>query len=319
MNRISPLLMGHDQIEQRFTEALEQNRMHHAWLLFGMKGIGKRLLAERLAAYILCQTHTACGECHGCKMMVMGSHPDLFRVSLLESKRDLNIEQVRQLLSFLSLSGSESARRVVILDDAERLNNQAANALLKGLEEPSPGTLLLMVCSDMERLPATIRSRCMLQSCLPLPEKELSAVLDGMLSVEHSVADATKSLAMALADGCPGRVSCLQDANIAKALLTWQNLIAQLERADVGQVDNWIKQYVNLVPHTLIVQLLLEPVYKLLQKPRDQNSFSSASALHQAAHQCARWPADLLRSTLRPGPTLLASILTLRTAIKGCG
>jgi len=290
--------------------------MHHAWLLYGMKGIGKRMLAEHLSGLLMCQSHAACGECHACRMLATGSHPDVFRVGLSQGKRDVNIEQVRQMLAFLSLSSSEGAGRVVIFDDAERLNHQAANALLKGLEEPSTGSVLLMVCADPGRLPATVRSRCMLQQCMPLPDADVRRV------IERSLGDgkpdvATLALAVELADGCPGAVVCLQDKKIADGLLAWRQLTAQLGEADIGCVDNWIRQYITIVPHALIVRILLAPLYPLLQQSCNEASFASAELLRRAAHDCARWPGDVVRHSLRAAPTLLTCILVLRSAIKG--
>jgi len=307
-------LIGHDATLKRFSEALAADALHHAWLLYGMKGIGKYALAEKLAGLLMCDSHAACGECHGCKMLAAGSHPDVFRLGLIEGKRDLNIEQVRSVLSFLSLSGAESGRRVVLLDDAERMNNQAANALLKGLEEPSPGSHLLIVCSDLERLPATIRSRCMLQQCTPLSDADVRAVLQQQ---ENPVQAQYVDLAVRLADGCPGAVDCLQDEAIARALQEWQALIADPVGADVGKIEGWIRAHVKTVPHLLIARMLAQAVYPALQSAGDAASFKSRQALQQALFDCVRWPGDVVRHSLRAGPALLACILQLRASLRG--
>jgi len=310
MNR----LIGHGDTLKRFSEALAADTLHHAWLLYGMKGIGKHALAEKLAGLLMCDSRAACGECHGCKMLAAGSHPDVLRLGLIEGKRDLTIEQVRSVLSFLSLSGAESGRRVVLLDDAERMNNQAANALLKGLEEPSPGSLLLIVCADLERLPATIRSRCMLQQCTPLADADVRAVLQQQ---ENPVQAHYLDLAVSLADGCPGAVDCLQDEAIARALQQWQALIADPVRADVGKIEGWIRTHVKTVPHLLIVRVLTQAVYPALQGAGDTASFKSRQALQQALFDCVRWPGDVVRHSLRAGPALLACILQLRASLRG--
>ncbi|MCF6208636.1 MAG: DNA polymerase III subunit delta, partial [Ghiorsea sp.] len=172
-------VLGHDKVRTAFGEALQGGRLHHAWFLHGIKGIGKACLAEQLAALFLCEspdfhTYQACGQCHACAMLHAGSHPDVSKVErLYDSKkkkynRDINIAQTREALGFLALSGLKSQKRVLMIDDANLMNNQAANALLKGLEEPAEGSLLLIVCHDLMRLPATIRSRCMMQACAPL-------------------------------------------------------------------------------------------------------------------------------------------------------
>ncbi len=306
-------LYGHESTRQRFIDSLVAGTLHHAWLLYGMKGIGKHTLAEKLAGFVMCNSQSACGECHGCKMLAVGSHPDVFRLGLIEGKRDLNIEQVRGVLSFLSLSGAESGRRVVILDDAERMNNQAANALLKGLEEPSAGSVLLMVCSDLERLPATVRSRCMLQQCSPLSDADVRSVLKQQ---ENPVQERYLDLAVNLADGCPGTVSCLQDAVIASALLEWRELIADPTRADIGKIENWIRLHVKTVPHLLIARMLAQVVYPVLYNTCDTAAYKKREAIQYALHGCMRWPGDVVRHSLRAGPALLACVLQLRASLK---
>ena len=309
MNR----LYGHEATLSRFSESLEAGNLHHAWLLYGMKGIGKHILAEKLAGLLMCESQSGCGACHACKMLAAGSHPDVFRLGLIEGKRDLNIEQVRSVLSFLSLSGAESGRRVVILDDAERMNNQAANALLKGLEEPSAGSVLLMACSDLERLPATIRSRCMLQQCSPLTDTDVRAVLQQQAPpIDQQYLD----LAVSLADGCPGVVSGLQDESIARALQEWQSLIADPAGADVGKIEAWIRAHVKTVPHLLIARMLAMAVYPALQQPCTASAFESRELLQKALHECICWPGDVVRHSLRAGPALLACMLQLRTALR---
>ena len=301
-------VLGHQAVEDRFRDMMSRGRMHHAWLLHGARGIGKKSLAEKLASMLLCEQQTACGACHACQMFRAGSHPDLFTVALLEKKRDISIDQVRELLSFLALSGAEGERRVVILDDAERLNNQSANALLKGLEEPAAGSVLIMVCSDAMRLPATVRSRCLMQHCTPLSDSDVRTVLASKLDTE------TLDLAVTLAEGCPGRVACLEDGNIAEALQEWQRLVANIARADIGRVESWCRQHVVSVPHDLIIRVLLQPVYSKLQ---DQSiGFEVMEEIHKAAKGCLRWPGDVVRQSLRASPSLLACLLQLRTALK---
>lgn len=302
-------VLGHQSVESRFAEALASGRLHHAWLLHGMKGIGKAVLAEKLAARLLCEHHTDCGECHACRMLSAGSHPDMHHVSLLEEKRDINIDQVRDVLEFLSLSGAESERRVVILDDAERLNGQAANALLKGLEEPSPGSLLLIVCADMMKLPATIRSRCLLQHCPPLPEADVRRILRML-----SVSDRHLDLAIELADGRPGAVACLQDGEMAGHLAVWRELTSDISEADIGKIENWLQQHVKQVPHELILAVLLKSAYPGLQQPCRKEAFAGREKLYDAVAACARWPGEVIRHSLRPVPALLAYIVQLRSA-----
>ena len=301
-------VIGHTDVVHRFADALTGGTLHHAWLLYGVKGIGKRTLAEKLAGIVLCETHSDCGQCHACSMLAAASHPDLFRVGLLEGKRDVNIHQVRELLGFLALSAAEGGQRVVLLDDAERLNHQAANALLKGLEEPTAGSLLLIVCSDIERLPATVRSRCMLESCAPLSD---DAVREVLAMQEPAIESPYLDLAVELASGAPGAVVCMQERKCADALMVWHELVVDLRTADVGEIEQWIRNHIKLVPHRLVVQALLQPPMLQLQ----EQTSARHEAVLQAMQTLARWPGDVQRHSLRVGPSLLAAILQLRAAM----
>ncbi len=304
-------LLGHAQVQRHFIEAMHAGRLHHAWLMHGIKGIGKRMLADKLALQFMCEDGSGCGECHACRMQQAGSHPDTYHVGLPQGKRDISIEQIRDVLEFLSLSGTESERRIVILDDAERMNAQAANALLKGLEEPAAGSFLLIACSDVERLPATVRSRCLLQHCVPLSDMDVRKILAGMgIAAEHL------DLAVSLAEGAPGRVQCMQDKVVAAALKQWQQLTADVAQADLGEMESWVRQHVGLVPHDLIARVLTLAVYPVLQSKAAASDFQAYQALHQALLACLRWPADVIRHSLRPAPSLLADLLTLRMALR---
>ncbi len=303
-------VVGHAATLARFRSAMAAQTLHHAWLLYGVKGIGKRTLAEKLAAMLLCEEQRDCGQCHACKMLAAGAHPDLCRSGVLEGKRDVSIQQVRELLGFLALSSAEGGRRVVLLDDAERMNQQAANALLKGLEEPTAESVLLIVCADIERLPATVRSRCMLESCAPLDDQQVRYVL----STQQPAIDAAYlDLAVSLADGAPGLVQCMQDKQIAQALQTWGELVADLAHADVGRIEAWIRSQIKLVPHALLVRSVVQPLAPALQQ--QHGDYARHAALLQALEGVLRWPGDVVRHTLRAGPSLLAQLLKLRAAL----
>lgn len=306
----SPAL-GHETLHRRFAAALDQRRLHHAWLLYGLKGIGKATEAVAMAALYLCEAPAegeACGECHGCCMLRAGSHPDFITVERLEKKRDISVEQVRDILSFLSLSGMESDRRVVLLNDAETMNIQAANALLKGLEEPSPGSLLLIVCHDLMRLPATIRSRCMLGHCAPLADAQMEQVLSGM-----TLSDKGRAMAVEIAAGRPGHVATLQESDVVEGLLQWRAMLQDISRADVGEMQGWLDRHLNIVPHELIVDVVLKAVESNLQTV---GSFSLREELLSTMWALAAWPKDVVRHSLRAGPALIALLLELRLTLK---
>ncbi|MGO2453333.1 DNA polymerase III subunit delta' [Pseudomonas taetrolens] len=148
----------------------------HAYLLHGPAGIGKRALAERLMASLLCKTPAgleACGTCKSCALLAAGSHPDNYILEPEEADKAIKVDQVRDLVSFVVQTAQLGGRKVVLVEPVESMNINAANALLKSLEEPSGNTVLLLVSHQSSRLLPTIRSRCVQQAC-PLPSEALS-------------------------------------------------------------------------------------------------------------------------------------------------
>jgi len=148
-----------------------RSRHAHAYLLHGPAGIGKRALAERLAARLLCQRPDgleACGQCKSCRLLHAGSHPDHFRLEPEEADKAIRVDQVRELVDFVVRTAQLGGRKVVLLEPAEAMNPNAANALLKSLEEPSGESVLLLISHQPSRLLPTVRSRCVQQAC-PLP------------------------------------------------------------------------------------------------------------------------------------------------------
>ncbi|MFW0757529.1 DNA polymerase III subunit delta' [Pseudomonas sp. H11T01] len=148
----------------------------HAYLLHGPVGIGKRALAERLMARLLCQRPEgldACGQCKSCMLLKAGSHPDNYVLEPEEADKAIKVDQVRELVSFVVQTAQMGGRKVVLIEPAEAMNNNAANALLKSLEEPSGDTVLLLVSHQPSRLLPTVKSRCVQQAC-PLPSEAMS-------------------------------------------------------------------------------------------------------------------------------------------------
>lgn len=171
------------------------DRLPHAVLIQGAEGVGKLALAERLAARLLCEAPSAdsepCGRCDGCRWVAAGSHPDLRRVEpdalsgagvpvedtagesrasrRAKPSSEIRVDQIRELADFLYLGSHRGSRRVAIVHPAESMNAHAANALLKGLEEPPAGAMFVLVTHHPARLLPTIRSRCVV---IPVPQPE---------------------------------------------------------------------------------------------------------------------------------------------------
>lgn len=212
-------LFGHEQAEAAMARALDSGRMHHAWMITGPKGVGKATLAWRLARRALGAAPAGPGLAADpadpeCRRLEALSHPDFllirrpFNDKTKKLKGEITVEEARRAPDFFSRSASGGRHRVALVDAADEMNVNAANALLKTLEEPPRRGLLLLVVHTPGRLLPTIRSRCRRLS-LRAPDADATA---DWLSRAHSVDPADAVRAAALANGAPGRALALAEA-----------------------------------------------------------------------------------------------------------
>jgi DNA polymerase-3 subunit delta' len=198
---VSKPLPWHRGAWARLGEQLVAGRLPHALLLAGAEGTGKGQLALALSRLLLCTQPSDsfnCGQCHACRLSAGGSHGDFDWVQPEEKSRVIKIDQVRQVVSFINQTASFGSRKVVVLYPADAMNINAANALLKALEEPQPGTFLILVCHRLHGVPATIRSRCQIAR-LPTPDREEAS---SWLQALPGAGEESVHL-LALADGRP--------------------------------------------------------------------------------------------------------------------
>jgi DNA polymerase III subunit delta' len=204
-------LFGHEAAVAEFEDARGSGRLHHAWLLVGPEGIGKATLAYRLARTLLAEGDADVANDPSrplFRKVASLAHPNvlLLRRSFNEKTKRygqwIGVDEVRRLRSFLGHSAGEGGWRVVVVDRADEMNQNAANALLKALEEPPPRTLFLLVASAEGRLPVTIRSRTRTLRVSGLNEEELAAaVRAALVRYDHEVDDEVLATALALSDG----------------------------------------------------------------------------------------------------------------------
>jgi DNA polymerase-3 subunit delta' len=145
-------------------EARQQGRLAHGLLFTGPRGLGKKHFAQTFATALLCELPSnvglACGTCRSCQLIAAGTHPDLVHIEPAEDKKIIGVDQIRELVQFMTLKSQYGRHKVIIIEPAEAMNVNAANSLLKTLEEPSADSILMLVTSRPAQLPATIRSRC---------------------------------------------------------------------------------------------------------------------------------------------------------------
>jgi len=161
---VSTLLPWLQPAWRQLQESRRKGQLAHAILLRGRAGFGKSQLVSALVASLLCDNPAtpgeACGTCRGCALLAAGSHPDLLRLVPAEPGKSILIDQVRELGGYFALRPHYGTTKIAVLEPADALNRAAANALLKILEEPPAGALIVLTAARAERLPATVRSRC---------------------------------------------------------------------------------------------------------------------------------------------------------------
>jgi len=198
MSTAPELLPWHDDIWRRLGGYLRQERLPHATLLCGPRGVGKTIVARAFSQALLCahpNDHgTACGVCPACHLFRAGTHPDFLWIQPAAEQSDpheeaaedavqgtrkkgsryIVVDQIRALGEWLTLKSHAGGRKVALIAPADRMNVNAANSLLKSLEEPPAATLLILATANPNHLPATVRSRCHL---VPLPAVPLEKAL----------------------------------------------------------------------------------------------------------------------------------------------
>ena len=222
--------LGHDEAWREWHSAMGSARMHHAWILTGLKGLGKAQFARAAAAELVAEA--------GIKQPPIEMHPDILipehppenkeEVKKRDDgqpykrKRSIPIDEVRALQRRLNTRPTLGSRRVVIIDPADDLEKNAANALLKSLEEPPAGTSFLLVTHRLGRLLPTLRSRCRVLRFAPLEDDQIEAILREQVPAADA---ATRAAAIAAAEGSPGAALEFVEQDLGELHLLMQRLI----------------------------------------------------------------------------------------------
>jgi len=189
------------ELWQQFQARRTANNMPHAMVLAGAEGVGKLQFADYLATSLVCEATSIetqpCGECKSCRLAKAGTHPDITWLTPEEEGKAIRIDAVRALSQKTVLTTQSQRSRVFIVTPAESMNRASANALLKTLEEPTSATVMLLLTSAPDKLPATIRSRCQNINFKTVPEKMAAEWL------QQQSNDLSQADAMAFSSGAP--------------------------------------------------------------------------------------------------------------------
>jgi DNA polymerase III subunit delta' len=170
-------VLGHERPKKVLKSMLDRERLSHALLFAGPRGVGKATMAIAMVKYLFCDQGSGCGTCRSCLNVQRNTHPDLL---VITSPTSIGIDELRELRKQVNEYPYEKPRRVIIIDGAETMTNDAANALLKTLEEPPLFNLFILVTHAERDLPLTIRSRCVRVTFGPLARDEIESFFRGM-------------------------------------------------------------------------------------------------------------------------------------------
>jgi DNA polymerase-3 subunit delta' len=171
------------------TLALKKNRLSHAYLFTGPKGVGKETTAWAFLFHLFCKEsrEDPCGVCSGCKKIEKEIHPDVFKI--FPEKKEITISQIREVVNFLKYRPLEAEYKVIFIKDAEKMNLEAANALLKSLEEPPSYVIFILITENFTQLLPTIVSRSQIVRFRSLPKSTIAKVLKKKFLFEDTVAE----------------------------------------------------------------------------------------------------------------------------------
>lgn len=223
-------IFGHDRQIETLQKALSQKRAGHAYLFSGIASIGKKALAVEFARACNCEKKSAppdgCGQCLSCRKIGQNIHPDFFLIR--PEGQFIRINAVREIQQQMTFKPLEASRRVFLVDEADKMNEQAANALLKTLEEPSAANMLILITSRPYALPATILSRCLHMRFNPLAQDTIVKIL-----VEKMDIDQQKALLLAaLSGGSVKRALDMDDNEIISFRAEVLSLVAALTKSE---------------------------------------------------------------------------------------
>ncbi len=207
-------VLGHQQNKEFLQKLLKPGSRPHALLFYGMGGIGKKMLALHFAKTFLCKSadKKPCGICESCRLMDIENnsfaHPDFYLLTAEEAGKDIKIEQVKEMAKQAAFAPVLSEHKVCIIDDAGQMTAEAANSLLKLLEEPPPGWLFILITQQAERLLPTVLSRVVRLRFDAPSSSSVQQILKA-----KGITQNTQVLA-ALAGGSPGRALSYNQADI---------------------------------------------------------------------------------------------------------
>lgn len=235
-------IVGHERPVRLLKSMLASDRLPHALLLSGPAGVGKRTLAMALARAVNCldasPSEAPCNACLSCRKIDRGAHPDVVELEPEGKAQKIKVDTVRELRSQIAFRPFEGRCKVFIIKQADRMQEEAANALLKTLEEPPPQSLLILTAPEESDLLTTIVSRCLRIKLAPLSRR----TMEDWLIREKGATGSLARLLASMAEGCLGKVMEMDAENIVAQRSRILNFVSKLNASNPAPALNWASE-----------------------------------------------------------------------------
>ncbi len=233
-------IIGHEQIKEHLMHAISADKVNHAYILNGPEGSGKRMLADAFAMALQCEKggEQPCLECHSCKQAMNGNQPDIIYVTH-EKPRIISVDDIRNMTRSVQIKPYSSKYKVFIVDEAEKMNVQAQNALLKTIEEPPAYAVILLLTTKADAFLPTILSRSIQLNLKPVSD----SVIREHLMKNYGIPDYEADACVAFAQGNVGKAIALAGSNDFAALKgSVVDLMKRIDSTDLYELESAAEQ-----------------------------------------------------------------------------
>ncbi len=260
-------IIGHENITDFLELSIKNDKLVHAYLFCGSKQLGKKTLVKKFTQNLMCyfsknsSDEIPCGKCEHCKQIQKNIHPDVIWLKKEVDKKNITVEQIRNLEKKLSVHSFFKSYKIAIIENAENLNLASANALLKTLEEPTKRTIIILIADKIKNIPTTVLSRTQKIKFLPVNKKDIYNYL-----IAQNL-DSNQAINLSnISNGRPGRaISFLRNKEMWQAYQTQLNLFLSLAKSNRVSKFKFAEKFLKNKDSLINKINILTPILNLWQ------------------------------------------------------